>query len=1378
MSIKDKKGIPVTGSFKLLAPQPLDARMIVSDASELQSIIDENAAYKGLTVWVESTNTQVVFNGTEFVTNTIGADLSGLSDYATKNYVTSFSVPKELTVGTAKVSIDSNINYGINILAQDSANTYIKAEFKRTGGVVWTARKGNDSTTFTISHLGVKLNNKNIATIPYVEDNFAPLVNGRVPSEYLPSYVDEIVEGYLLDGVFHNDYNGEVVEGHAGTIYVDIETNISYRYSESTDTYIPIISNSGGIDEETKEDIFTRITNVEGRFDEEGNALKAVSADKLTSSIKVGGKSFNGLEDVDITLDDLGGVPSNSGDISISTKDGKFIINNKGSEFTLSQDGLQIKTTEQNILNISNTGTTLDGSDILTETKVTGRFQPLNKNLTDISSIHAEGNLVYKDNAWTTDTTKYATELDLTTYKNINNERISLAESSISTVDSEVTSVKNKVDSISLDTLTNAEGKTVKDLVSDKVTLEDIQDKFISSEDGVDLQLDRTSHLFKAKDILNNTSSVSVTPLGIDLVSQSGARTGLYHPYVKLSLDSVYGLQYTVQPTDKASTTYKIATDESVRQAIQSYAGIVGGYPILDDNLKLPARYMPSSVDEIIEGTYDSTKGDFTTSDGTVLTRGEASKIYLDTSTNISYRWSGTQFSGISSSIALGYEATTAYPGNEGKANADNIQDIFNTLSEHEREIGAIDDSIQEYKDVNEKIAAINSRFTNNIANEAAKVSHALTFNGYTKFDGTEDIVLTPDTINAVPASASEGAYTQTIENGGGAIKLQSETTQGNVTSLMINAVLGARITSNGITSKIATEKYVENYAQPISPTLTNISNISGSKGFLKLDADGNWILDNSEYAVDKTVVDYAYALRDGEGSITYSGLVDTYLTKSDADAKIDTAIKNKVEGTYATQTALDKLKTDTQTYYALKSSLDELAHIDGQPSADQIMLSSATSKTIKGSNKYIWNEITSSTSHVPTSSAVKSYVDSEVSKLSTSIIGAAPEELNTLQELAKALGDNANFSTTVLNKIATKAEISALNTTNDNVERIEKDIKQLNASLNTTDEDVAALDAKINNLNGDNIPISDTHDISIKEAIDSKLGTIEAEQTYYTKAEAEDTLGDIEDVLDQINGNGTMDSLPAVYYPLIDTISTSSTTEKYVKFKDVVGGDFKNVVFLFIPNSTANYQFYEYGTGVTARPGTFSVKAGHPVRISFTQVYAKTGLFGVTYEYIDSNTGASQCTAYRNISTTRLDSVCFQSNYPGMLIQISAINSSSSNNSNNSSTIVINTEKIGSDEGTIILDNNIDLTPLIDCDVVHVAIVQDDSDYKLETLLISKYYYPSPINKYIFQGKFYIEQDAYTILLIPESKSIQCYDQNYMIMDHFYKFTFKGIKY
>ena len=57
----------------------------------------------------------------------------------------------------------------------------------------------------------------------------------------------------------------------------------------------------------------------------------------------------------------------------------------------------------------------------------------------------------------------------------------------------------------------------------------------------------------------------------------------------------------------------------------------------------------------------------------------------------------------------------------------------------------------------------------------------------------------------------------------------------------------------------------------------------------------------------------------------------------------------------------------------------------------------------------------------VPSQQSVKAYVDTEVA----SLVDSSPGTLDTLNELAAALGDDANFSTTITNSIATKLPLA-----------------------------------------------------------------------------------------------------------------------------------------------------------------------------------------------------------------------------------------------------------------------------------------------------------------------------------------------------------------
>ena len=105
---------------------------------------------------------------------------------------------------------------------------------------------------------------------------------------------------------------------------------------------------------------------------------------------------------------------------------------------------------------------------------------------------------------------------------------------------------------------------------------------------------------------------------------------------------------------------------EEINNEIDAIRGSVGssnGIAPLDGDTKIPAAYLPSYIDDVIE--YP-TKGAFPI-------QGEPGKIYVACDTNLTYRWSGTTFTEISKSLGLGETETTAYSGAKGKKNADDI---------------------------------------------------------------------------------------------------------------------------------------------------------------------------------------------------------------------------------------------------------------------------------------------------------------------------------------------------------------------------------------------------------------------------------------------------------------------------------------------------------------------------------------------------------------------------------------------------------------------------------------------------------------------------------------------------------------------------------
>ena len=146
--------------------------------------------------------------------------------------------------------------------------------------------------------------------------------------------------------------------------------------------------------------------------------------------------------------------------------------------------------------------------------------------------------------------------------------------------------------------------------------------------------------------------------------------------------------------------------------------GAANGLASLDGSGKVPSSQLPSYVDDVVEfnSIPGSNPGDafedgdapegstivFVKDTGCFIAQNDTSiysswsgcesfgtktengvkpdggKIYLETSNNKSYRWSGTQLVEISSSLALGETSATAYAGDKGKAN----RDALNALPE------------------------------------------------------------------------------------------------------------------------------------------------------------------------------------------------------------------------------------------------------------------------------------------------------------------------------------------------------------------------------------------------------------------------------------------------------------------------------------------------------------------------------------------------------------------------------------------------------------------------------------------------------------------------------------------------------------------------
>ena len=161
--------------------------------------------------------------------------------------------------------------------------------------------------------------------------------------------------------------------------------------------------------------------------------------------------------------------------------------------------------------------------------------------------------------------------------------------------------------------------------------------------------------IFKAEGTFEGTAIASIRSFNDPYfrVSNVGGRTAEYHShYIKV------GNKKITIPNLSASTQTSFVLEESV--------GRINGVASLDSNGKVPTSQLPSYVSDVLEFP---TLSDFPKT-------GEANKIYIALDTNIQYRWGGTVYVEIGSSLALGETSETAWAGDKGLKNKNDIASL------------------------------------------------------------------------------------------------------------------------------------------------------------------------------------------------------------------------------------------------------------------------------------------------------------------------------------------------------------------------------------------------------------------------------------------------------------------------------------------------------------------------------------------------------------------------------------------------------------------------------------------------------------------------------------------------------------------------------
>lgn len=157
-----------------------------------------------------------------------------------------------------------------------------------------------------------------------------------------------------------------------------------------------------------------------------------------------------------------------------------------------------------------------------------------------------------------------------------------------------------------------------------------------------------------------------------DSTNESDSTLGKWR---ELSTGATITVDSVLSDTSENPVQNKVITATLDNKVDADEIGVANGIAELDANGKVPSSQLPSYVDDIIEGYYNTTDGKFyEESTYTTEITGEAGKIYTSLDTNKAYRWGGSAFVEISESLALGETSSTAYRGDRGKEAYDHSQ--------------------------------------------------------------------------------------------------------------------------------------------------------------------------------------------------------------------------------------------------------------------------------------------------------------------------------------------------------------------------------------------------------------------------------------------------------------------------------------------------------------------------------------------------------------------------------------------------------------------------------------------------------------------------------------------------------------------------------
>ena len=301
--------------------------------------------------------------------------------------------------------------------------------------------------------------------------------------------------------------------------------------------------------------------------------------------------------------------------------------------------------------------------------------------------------------------------------------------------------------------------------------------------------------------------------------------------------------------------------------------GVADGVASLDENGKVPAAQLPEAIKDVIEGYYNELDGKFY-ADQTFTEEivGAAATLYIDLNTELTYRWSGTDFVVTSPSLALGETSTTAYRGDRGKVAYDFSQapytadpEMDGTASAGISDAWARGDHVHPSDTSKQDVLIFDTEPTSGSTNVLD--SGAI----YTALQDKQD-VLDPDT---EPTSGS----TNVVTSGGVYTALQDK----QDTALSTTVAIGATVAET-------VEGAINNVAEVIPATATTANLLATNSDLPTID---DALSSNSANPVENRVVKAAVDAK-ADSATTLSGynISDAY-TKTEVDNLLSTLETN-----------------------------------------------------------------------------------------------------------------------------------------------------------------------------------------------------------------------------------------------------------------------------------------------------------------------------------------------------------------------------------------------------------------------------------------------------------------------------------------------------